>query len=96
MEEADVVNEVTASSIAPYGALGLADFRGREAEAVEMIEAATTEVLRRGEGEGQTFVQWATAVLYNGLARYEDALAAARHAAEATREQWFSTWAWSS
>ncbi len=92
VEEVDAVNEVTASSIAPYGALGLAVFRGREAEAVEMIEAATTEVLRRGEGEGQTFVQWATAVLYNGLARYEDALAAARHAAEATREQWFSTW----
>ena len=92
VEEVDAVNQLTASSIAPYGALGLAVFRGGEAEAVEMIEAGTTEVLRRGEGEGLTFVQWATAVLYNGLARYEDALAAARHAAEASREQWFSTW----
>ena len=32
--------------------------------------AGTTEVVRRGEGEGLTFAQWATAVLYNGFARY--------------------------
>ena len=92
VEEVEAVTEVTGSSIAPYGALGLAVFRGREAETSEMIEAGTTEVMRRGEGEGLTFVQWATAVLYNGLGRYEDALAAAQQAAEASREQWFSTW----
>ena len=34
--------------------------------------------------------QWATAVLYNGLARYEDALGAAEQAAEDPRELWFS------
>ena len=92
VHEVEAVTEVTGSSIAPYGALGLAAFRGREAEASEMIEAAAKEVVRRGEGEGLTFVQWATAVLNNGLGRYEDALAAAEQAAEASREQWFSTW----
>jgi DNA-binding CsgD family transcriptional regulator len=92
VDEVNALTEVTGSSIAPYGALGLAAFRGREAEAAQLIEAGTKEVMRRGEGEGLTFIQWATAVLYNGLGRYEDALAAAEQAAEASREQWFSTW----
>jgi hypothetical protein len=60
---------MTGSSIAPYGALALAAFRGRQAEADELIEAGTKEVVHRGEGEGLTFVHWATAVLYNGLGR---------------------------
>ena len=92
VHEVEAVTAMTGSSIAPYGALGLAAFRGREAGVSEMIEAAAKEVVRRGEGEGLTFVQWATAVLNNGLGRYEDALAAAEQAAEASREQWFSTW----
>jgi hypothetical protein len=35
---------VTGSSIAPYGALGLAAFRGREAEAAQLIQIATDDV----------------------------------------------------
>jgi DNA-binding CsgD family transcriptional regulator len=92
VEEVEAATEVTGSSIAPYGALGLAAFRGREAEASELIEAGTKEVVRRGEGEGLTFLQWAAGVLHNGLGRCEDALAAAQQAAEASLEQWFSTW----
>jgi DNA-binding CsgD family transcriptional regulator len=40
-----------------------------------------------------TFVQWAAAVLYNGLGRYEDALAAAQRAGEDPDELLFSLWA---
>src|SRR5262249_24869101 len=40
---------------------------------------------------GLTLAQWATAALYNGLARYEDALAAAEQAAQDPHELWFST-----
>ena len=36
--------------------------------------------------------QWATAVLSNGLARYEDALGAAEQAAAYPHELWFSNW----
>jgi DNA-binding CsgD family transcriptional regulator len=36
--------------------------------------------------------QWASAVLSNGLARYEDALDAATQAAEYPHELWFSNW----
>ena len=49
--------------------------------------------MRRGEGVGLTAVEWASAVLYNGLGRYEDALAAAQQAGEHPEELRFSTWA---
>jgi DNA-binding CsgD family transcriptional regulator len=92
VEEGAAIISVTESSIAPYGALGLAALRGRESEARVLIDAGTKEVLRRGEGEGLTFVQWATAVLANGLGRYDEALDAARQAGADSREVWFSTW----
>jgi DNA-binding CsgD family transcriptional regulator len=91
-EEAAAVNEATGSSIAPYAAVGLGAFRGREAEASELIEATRGEVMRRGEGAGLTFVLWASAVLYNGLGRYEDALAAAVRAGEDSSAAWFRIW----
>ena len=92
VEELDAVTGATGSSIAPYAALGLVAFRGREDAAAALIETATKEVLGRGEGQGLTFVQWAAAVLYNGLGRYQDALAAAQGAAEDSREQRFAVW----
>ena len=39
-------------------------------------------MLRRGEGFWLASTDWGTAVLYNGLGRYDDALAAAERAAE--------------
>ena len=91
--EAESVTAATGSSIAPYGALALAALRGREAEAAVLIEVGAKDVERRGEGEGLSFVQWANAVLCNGLGRYEQALAAAQQACEDARVQWFSNWA---
>jgi len=40
-----------------------------------------------------TTAYWTAAVLYNGLARYEEAAAAARHAASDTLNPWMSMWA---
>jgi DNA-binding CsgD family transcriptional regulator len=91
-EEVAAVNEATGSSIAPYAAVARVAFRGREAEASELIAAARGEVMRRGEGAGLTFVLWASAVLYNGLGRYEDALAAAVQASDDTSAAWFRIW----
>ncbi|HEY1590493.1 MAG TPA: hypothetical protein VGF81_01780 [Solirubrobacteraceae bacterium] len=48
--------------------------------------------MRGAEGQGLTFIQWATAVLYNGLGRYAEALAAAKQASEDTLESRLSTW----
>jgi DNA-binding CsgD family transcriptional regulator len=58
-----------------------------------LAHASTQEFLARGEGMGLTVTHWVTAALYNGLARYEDAFAAAAQAAADPRELWFSTFA---
>ena len=76
--QVESVSQAIGISIAPLAALALAVFRGRDDEAVELIETATTDAERRGEGAWLPFVQWATAVLCNGLGHYEKALAAAQ------------------
>jgi DNA-binding CsgD family transcriptional regulator len=91
-DEVSAVIESTASSIAPYAGLALVAFRGRQAEALELIEAGRGEVVSRGEGGGLTFVYWATALLHNGAGRYEDALAAAEQAGEDSNSAWFYSW----
>jgi DNA-binding CsgD family transcriptional regulator len=91
--QAESVIEATGSSIAPYGALALAVFAGREAQAAHLTQAVTDEVQRRGEGAGLSFVQWAAAVLGNSLGRYEEALAAAQRASEDSPAVIFASWA---
>jgi DNA-binding CsgD family transcriptional regulator len=91
--EVESVTEATGSSIAPYAVVAFAAFSGREADAAELIEAARKDAERRGEGQGLTLVHWATAVLCNGLSRYEEALAAAQQASEDSPANLFGTWA---
>jgi DNA-binding CsgD family transcriptional regulator/tetratricopeptide (TPR) repeat protein len=79
--EAQVVADATGSQLAPYGATGVAAWRGREAEATELIQANMDGVTSRGEGRGVTS-QYSAALLYNGLGRYDKALAAAALACE--------------
>jgi DNA-binding CsgD family transcriptional regulator len=81
VEEVGAVTEATGSRLAPYGAMLLAAWRGRKAEFSELMEATTQEVVPRGEGMGLAVMRWASALLYNGLGEYEDALAAAQDAA---------------
>ena len=64
-------------ALAPFAALMLAGLRGREAEAVPLIEATIAEATAGGQGSRVSYAHWAAAVLYNGLGRYEEALAAA-------------------
>jgi DNA-binding CsgD family transcriptional regulator len=90
--EAEAVVEATGSQLAPQGAIALAAWRGREAEASALIQASRQEVERRGEGLWLIATDWASAVLFNGLGRYEDALAAAEQAAEDPHELGLSTW----
>jgi DNA-binding CsgD family transcriptional regulator/tetratricopeptide (TPR) repeat protein len=79
--EAQAVADATGSQLAPYGATGIAAWRGREAEAAELIAANMDSVTSRGEGRGVTS-QYSAALLYNGLGRYDQALAAAELACE--------------
>jgi DNA-binding CsgD family transcriptional regulator len=89
-EEQEAVTAATGSQLAPYGALLLVAWRGREAGASEVFEASMRQVASRGEGIGLTATQWTTAVFYNGLGRYGDALAAAQQASERPEDLNFS------
>jgi DNA-binding CsgD family transcriptional regulator len=91
--QAESVTEATGSSIAQYGALAPAAFRGQEAHAAQLIQTATDDAGRRGEGAGLSFAQWAAAVLGNSLGRYEQALAAAQRASEDSPAVIFANWA---
>jgi DNA-binding CsgD family transcriptional regulator len=91
--ESAAVSVETGSEHAPYGALALAAWQGREAKALDLFEATVRDVTPRGEGLGLTAVQWASAVLHNGLGHYEDALAAAQQCTEHSHDAPFSTWA---
>ena len=78
--ELDALCEATGTEIAPYTALVLAAWRGREREFGDLIRAALGDVVARGEGVGVLIAQWARAVLANGLGRYTEAAVAARGA----------------
>jgi hypothetical protein len=94
VEEADVLARATGDGIAPrYGALALAAHRGHEDEMTRLVRPATDDFLARGEGLGIAATNWATAVLNNGLGRYDDAFTAAAEATRIYGEIWFSTFA---
>jgi DNA-binding CsgD family transcriptional regulator len=80
LDELRVVTEATGIAVAPYGAIWLAALRGREVEAAELLEATANDAVARGEGHALYQAGLAKAVLYNGLGRYEAALAAIRQA----------------
>jgi len=80
--EAEAVCEATGSRIAPYAAMMLASFRGREAEAARLIQPTVAEAAAEGQGVALTWAHRVTAILCNGLGRHEEALAAARQASE--------------
>jgi DNA-binding CsgD family transcriptional regulator len=80
--EADVITQATGNAPLGYTSLVLAAWRGQEAEALELIEASREDATERGEGRAITLAEYATAVLYNGLGRYQAALAAAQRASE--------------
>ena len=82
LQDLDLVTEATGTQPPPYAAIALAAWRGREAEARELMKVSMDAVAARGEGIGATFMHWTMTVLYNGLGRYEEALAAARAASE--------------
>jgi DNA-binding CsgD family transcriptional regulator len=92
-EEVETVSEATGTRFAPYGALVLAAWRGQQLVTSRVIEATTNEMVLQGEGQWLTATQWASAVLYNGLGRYEEAYTVAERAGEYPHELALSTWA---
>jgi DNA-binding CsgD family transcriptional regulator len=79
--EADAAREATGARLVAYPAMVLAAFRGSQAEAVPLIEATIEQAAAAGQGAAVTWAHWVAGILYNGLGRYAEALAAARQAA---------------
>ena len=90
--EIDAVLEATGSHLVPRSGIALAGWRGQGAEAQALTEARRKDVLSRGEGSWLAAADWGAAVRYNGLGRYDDALAAIERAAEDRRALILSMW----
>jgi DNA-binding CsgD family transcriptional regulator/tetratricopeptide (TPR) repeat protein len=93
ISEAEELAAATGSHFAPYTALRLGSLRGSEAETAALIASAIEQTAGGGQAMGSTWANWAGAVLYNGLARYDEAAAAARQASDNAFEPWISVWA---
>jgi DNA-binding CsgD family transcriptional regulator len=92
IEEADAITRSIGAAPLMYTSLVLAAWRGRETPAVTLIEAGIEDATPRGEGRGLSWVEYATALLRNGLGDYDAALAAA-HAACVHDDLGLVTWA---
>jgi DNA-binding CsgD family transcriptional regulator/tetratricopeptide (TPR) repeat protein len=92
-DEKEALTEATGLPVLSCGTPMLAAWQGREAEAESIFKTIDHEAFRRGEGRGGPIVQRARALLYNGLGRYEDALAAAQPASELPPEFGATPWA---
>jgi DNA-binding CsgD family transcriptional regulator len=90
--EAETVAAATGNPLRPYGAVLVAAWRGQEAEASRLAAAYTPDPAAHGDGQRLTATAWATAVLSNGLARYDEALTAAEQAAEDPGELGLAAW----
>ncbi|MEA2296297.1 MAG: hypothetical protein QOE86_3936 [Solirubrobacteraceae bacterium] len=90
--EAELVADPRESDRAACDALAVAAFQGREAESCRLIDATTSAVVARGQGTSLTMIQWSTALLYNGLGRYDKAVDAARQASEHPDQLLFGSW----
>jgi len=80
--ESDAVTEATGTRAPPFAALMLPALRGDEAAALPLIEATIAAATAGGQGLTVGYANWVTAILYNGLGRYPEALTAAEQASE--------------
>ncbi|MEW2569165.1 LuxR family transcriptional regulator [Streptomyces sp. NPDC047070] len=76
--EEEAIADATGAPPVIYHRLQLAAMRGRREEAVALFEAVTATATATGQVISN--IHWASAVLHNGLAAYQEALAAARRA----------------
>ena len=87
------MKEATGSRIGPYAAISVAGLRGREAEALPLIEAVLSGASASQQGTAVQYAHWAHALVMNGLGRYEEALAAASQAVECEPQLFIAAWA---
>jgi DNA-binding CsgD family transcriptional regulator len=87
------VIEATGSTRTPYVALGVAALAGRQAEEHALADAIRREVDLSGEGIGVAVLEWAEALLNNGLGDYHKAMSAAERSVDYIGEMITPPWA---
>jgi DNA-binding CsgD family transcriptional regulator len=84
IQEAEAISEATGYAPALFTPLLLAAWRGQEPLALELISATIEQAEAEDMKSATALADYAKAVLYNGLGRYQDAAVAAQRAC--TRE----------
>jgi DNA-binding CsgD family transcriptional regulator len=82
IDEMGAITDAAAMARPADGALWLPAWAGHELELEELCRRVSTDVVARGEGYALAVIELVSAVLYNGLGRYEEAVAAVRYAVE--------------
>ena len=90
--ETEAITAATGTHIAPYAQLLLAAFRG-QTDALPLIESTIRDAGTGGQGLSVQWAEWVSAILFNGLGRYDQALASAQRAAEETPQLHVTAWA---
>ncbi|MFJ6895675.1 AAA family ATPase [Streptomyces hokutonensis] len=90
--ELTAIREATGHPLPSYGAMSLACWQGRGQDAARLVETAVEEATAHGEGIGLSLAHHSASVLYNGLGRFEEALASAERAAAYPEELGHSHW----
>jgi DNA-binding NarL/FixJ family response regulator len=90
--EAEAITTATGTYIAPYAQLLLSALRG-QSDALPLIESTIRDAETGGQGLSILWAQWTSAILFNGLGRYDEALASAQRAAAETPQLQHSWWA---
>jgi DNA-binding CsgD family transcriptional regulator len=93
LDQVQVVTDASDNRRFPNGALLLAAFCGDEDKARQLIETVAKESSARGEGLALATVSTATALLCNGLGRYQEAFGAAMEALKDPNDLWYAGWA---
>jgi DNA-binding CsgD family transcriptional regulator len=82
LDESDSLTAAIGSPPLRAITLLFAAWRGDEPSTIDLLAGAMENAIARGEGRAHGNAGWVTAVLYNGLGRYAEALAGARRACE--------------
>ena len=90
--EAEAITTATGTYIAPYAQLLLSALRG-QSDALPLIESTIRDAETGGQGLSVTWAEWVSAILFNGLGRYDRALAWAQRVAEETPQLQHFRWA---
>ena len=87
IDESRSISAATENPPVGYTELALEAFRGREAQASELIDKTIETARANGQGRIVGFATYASAVLYNGIGRYELARDAAQRVIERRRDR---------